>query len=315
MEILKPNDLKKKFDKSWVAAYDKVLTLVDKDNVEIIEYHPCMSGSEWLVNQYRNSSELITDAFRDGNKHVYKATVGKKPLNLKASYNAAGIEEVAIHNNEVKVTHSGLAGAGVGAGMCRGLGKGVNYIELHDVGGGSKIGKATVVTPKLQKVVIGIDDTDTKDEGATWTTAHNIGLELKNEGFEYIDHIIVQLYPNNPYKTQNCVSIGLTFAVPEDKKDKLIERIIELLKRDTLSDKTSIAILEGLNIPDELRKYSIKAKTGMVSVDEAEDLAKKLNIDLIEVTGSQGKIGALAALGLYDNPKEAVKIYSRNNDK
>ena len=61
---------------------------------------------------------------------------------------------IVVDGDEVKVTHAGLAGAGVGAGMCRGMGKGVKYIELIESGGGSKVGKATVVTPKLEKVVI-----------------------------------------------------------------------------------------------------------------------------------------------------------------
>ena len=74
--------------------------------------------------------------------------------------------------------------------MCRGMGEGVKYIELLKEGGGSKVGRARVVTPKLEKVVIGVDDTDVKDAGATWTMAHNLGVELKNEGFEYLDHVI-----------------------------------------------------------------------------------------------------------------------------
>ena len=63
--------------------------------------------------------------------------------------------------------------------MCRGMAKGVKRVELYDIGGGSKVGRAAVVTPKLQKVVIGIDDTDTKQEGATWTLANNVGNELQ----------------------------------------------------------------------------------------------------------------------------------------
>ena len=51
--------------------------------------------------------------------------------------------------------------------MCRGMAEGVNHVELYDVGGGSKVGRAAVVTPRMQKLVIGIDDTDTKEEGAT----------------------------------------------------------------------------------------------------------------------------------------------------
>ena len=309
MEILKPDELREKFQDPWIAPYEKVLTMVDGDKVEIVEYHPCISGSHWLLHQYRNNSELIDSAWRDGNKHVYKCHTGRSPLDLKASFNAAGIDEIKVEGNEVKVTHAGLAGAGVGAGMCRGMGEGVKYIELIEVGGGSKVGKATVVTPKLEKVVIGIDDTDTKDAGATWTMAHNLGCELKNEGFEYLDHIIVQLYPHNPHKTQNCVSIALTFAVESSKKKDLIKRVIEILKRDTLSDKTSIAVLEGLEIPKKLRQYSIATKSGMMSVDEAEKVARELDIPLIAVTGNQGKVGALAALGLYDDVEEAVKAY------
>ena len=207
MEILKPEELKEKFSDPWIAPYEKVITMVDGDTVELIEYHPCPSGSHWLLYQYQHSSELIMSARRDGNKHVYMCKTGRKPIDLKASINAAGIEEIVVDDekNEVKVTHGGLAGAGVGAGMCRGMGEGVKYVELLEVGGGSKEGKATVVTPKYEKLVIGIDDTDVKDAGATWTMAHNIGSQLKDEGFEYLDHIICQLYPHNPHKTQNCI--------------------------------------------------------------------------------------------------------------
>ena len=250
-------------------------------------------------------------ARRDGNKHVYMCKTGRKPIDLKASINAAGIEEIVVDDekNEVKVTHGGLAGAGVGAGMCRGMGEGVKYVELLEVGGGSKEGKATVVTPKYEKLVIGIDDTDVKDAGATWTMAHNIGSQLKDEGFEYLDHIICQLYPHNPHKTQNCVSIALTFAVLEEDKERLIERLIEILKHDTLSDKTAIAILEGIGIPEKLREYAMATKTGMMDVETAEKVADELGIPLIAVTGEQGKVGALAALGLYDDCDEAVKVY------
>ena len=225
----------------------------------------------------KNNSDLIDSAYRDGNKHVYSCHIGCAPLDLKASFNAAGIDEIVVDGNEVKVTHAGLAGAGVGAGMCRGMGEGVKYIELLKEGGGSKVGRARVVTPKLEKVVIGVDDTDVKDAGATWTMAHNLGVELKNEGFEYLDHVIVQLYPHNPHKTQNCVSIALTFAVPE-----------------------------------KLRQYSIATKSGMMDIETAEATAKELDIDLIAVTGDQGKVGALAALGLYNDVEEAVKVYDKS---
>lgn len=309
MEILTPRDLKHKFQDPWVAPYQKVLTMVDGDMVEIVEYHPCISGSQWMIYQYQRSSNIVLKARRDGNRHTFLVKVGKSDLSLKASLHAAGIEEVSVEGDEVKVIHAGLAGAGVGAAMCRGMAEGVKRVELRDVGGGSKVGRATVVTPRLQKVVIGIDDTDTKEEGATWTLAHNVGVELVKRGYQYLDHITVQLYPHNPNKTQNCVAIALVFAVEPDEKDKLVKEVVELLKEDTLSDKTAIAVLEGIKVPKKLRSYAEAAKKSMIAVEEAEKVAESEGVELVEVTGNQGKIGALAALGVYNDIEEAVKVY------
>jgi len=309
MEILTPHDLKDKFQDPWIAPYQKVLTMVDGDQVEIVEYHPCISGSQWMIYQYQRSSDIVLKAKRDGNRHTFLVKVGKSNLSLKPSLHAAGIEEVSVEGDEVKVVHAGLAGAGVGAAMCRGMAEGVKRVELQDIGGGSKVGRATVVTPRLQKVVIGIDDTDTKEEGATWTLAHNVGAELTKQGYQYIDHITVQLYPHNPNKTQNCVAIALVFAVEPGKKDKLVQEVVELLKKGTLSDKTAIAVLEGIPVPEKLRSYGESAKTSMLTLEDAERVAEEVGVELMEVTGSQGKIGALAALGMYDDIEEAVKVY------
>jgi methanogenesis imperfect marker protein 11 len=280
--------------------------MVDGDQVEIVEYHPCIGGSEWVVYQYKRSSNLVKMSKRDGNKHTFLVNTGKSDMNLKASFSAAGIEEVTVEGDEVKVVHAGLAGAGVGAAMCRGMAEGVKRVELYDIGGGSKVGRAAVVTPKLEKVVIGVDDTDTKEEGATWTLANNVGIQLSKLGFEYLDHIIV---PHNPNKTQNCVAIALVFAVKPGERDKLIENARRLLKESTLSDKTSMAILDGIGIPEKLREYSMAAKTSMITLEEAEKAGKDIGIQFVEVTGAQGKIGALGALGLYDDIKEAARVY------
>ncbi len=309
MEILTPEDLKEKFKDPWIAPYKKVITMVDKDLVEIVEYHPCIGGSEWMVYQYERSSNIVKSAKRDGNKHTYLAEIGKSDLDLKASFSAAGIEEISVEGDEVKVVHAGLAGAGVGAAMCRGMAEGVKRVELYDIGGGSKVGRAAVVTPKLQKIVIGIDDTDTKEEGATWTLANNVGIELSKMGFEYINHVIVQLYPHNPNKTQNCVSIALVFAIKPGDRKRIIEETRKLLKKHTLSSKTAIAVLDGIIIPERLKKYAEAAKKSMISLEEAEKAAEEIGIQLVEVTGAEGKIGALAALGLYDDINEAVKVY------
>lgn len=263
-----------------------------------------------MITQYKQTSPLITDAKRDGNKHTYYVNKGKTELNLKPSYQAAGIQEASIEEDEIRIVHAGLAGAGVGAAFCRGKADGVIRIELLDKGGGSKVGRAAIITPKLKKVIIGLDDTDIPTEGATWTLANNIANEIQEEkGYHYLEHITCQLYPNNPNKTKNCVSIILVFAVKEEEKEDLISSVKSKLKEKTLSENTAFVVYEKLEIPEAVQQYGLEAKKSMKYLDEAKRIAEENNIRVEYVTGEGGLIGALAAIGLYNKPEEYAKVY------
>ncbi|WP_455645744.1 methanogenesis marker protein 11 [Methanosphaera sp.] len=313
MEILTPEELKEKYDDAWITPYHEILTITDNDEeeIELIEYHPCPIGSDWMITQYKQTSPLILDAKRDGNKHTYYVKKGKTELNLKPSFQAAGIEEATIEDEEVKIVHAGLAGAGVGAAFCRGKASGVERVEIFEKGGGSKVGKAAVVTPKLRKVIIGLDDTDIPTEGATWTLANNVANEIQNEkGYRYLEHITCQLYPNNPNKTKNCVSIILVFAVKEEDKEDLINSLKSKLKEKTLSENTAFVVYDKLEVPEAVQKYGLEAKKSMKYYNEAEQIAAENNIRVEYVTGKAGLIGALAAIGLYNQPEEYAKVYS-----
>lgn len=312
MEILTPEELKEKYTDPWITPYHKILTVTDTDEekIELIEYHPCPIGSDWMITQYKQTSPLITDAKRDGNKHTYYVNKGKTELDLKPSYQAAGIQEASIEEDEIKIVHAGLAGAGVGAAFCRGKADGVKRIELYDKGGGSKVGRAAIITPKLKKVIIGLDDTDIPTEGATWTLANNIAYEIhKEKGYHYLEHITCQLYPNNPNKTKNCVSIILVFAVKEEEKEDLIQTVKSKLREKTLSENTAFVVYEKMEIPQPVQEYALEAKKSMKYLDEAESIAKENDIRIEYVTGKGGLIGALAAIGLYNMPEEYAKVY------
>ncbi|MEE1117137.1 methanogenesis marker protein 11 [Methanosphaera sp.] len=312
MEILTPDELKEKYTDPWITPYHEILTVTDTDEekIELIEYHPCPIGSDWMITQYKQTSPLITDAKRDGNKHTYYVNKGKTELNLKPSYQAAGIQEASIEEDEIRIVHAGLAGAGVGAAFCRGKADGVIRIELLDKGGGSKVGRAAIITPKLKKVIIGLDDTDIPTEGATWTLANNIANEIQEEkGYHYLEHITCQLYPNNPNKTKNCVSIILVFAVKEEEKEDLISSVKSKLKEKTLSENTAFVVYEKLEIPEAVQQYGLEAKKSMKYLDEAKRIAEENNIRVEYVTGEGGLIGALAAIGLYNKPEEYAKVY------
>ena len=127
-----------------------------------------------------------------------------------------------------------MGGGGVGATSCRAAAKGV-LREQCDPSGGGKVASATLWLPRRQRVLIGVDDTDTAEEGATWTLVHNIARAVENEQSVYLSHTIVQLFPV-AYRTKNCVSLVAEFATTEP--ERLVGRFGELLKKYTLSQKT-----------------------------------------------------------------------------
>jgi len=46
----------------------------------------------------------------------------------------------------------------------------------------------------------------------------------------------------------------------------------------------------------------------MISVNDALETANECGVELVKITGERGLIGALAALGLADEPDLAVKV-------
>ncbi len=80
----------------------------------------------------------------------------------------------------------------------------------------------------MQRVLIGVDDTDTPEEGATWTLVHNIARAVEDEQTVYLSHTIVQLYPV-PYRTKNCVGLVAEFATSDP--DGLTARFHQLLEQ------------------------------------------------------------------------------------
>ena len=139
-------------------------------------------------------------------------------------------------------------------------------------------------------VLIGVDDTDTPDEGATWTLVHNIARAVEDEHSVYLSHTIVQLFPV-PYRTKNCVGLVAEFATSEP--EVLVSRFHSLLEQYTLSDKTGMAAYTGFAPSDELHAYGRKVKRGEVNVGL---LASVHDPDLRIVMNGRGIVGAVAAL-------------------
>ncbi|TDA26598.1 MAG: hypothetical protein DSO00_07315, partial [Archaeoglobi archaeon] len=202
-----------------------------------------------------------------------------------------------------------LAGGGIAATVCRGLADDVDGIEILELGGGAKLGKAKIRLKKYSKVIIGVDDTDNKEKGATWALVNEIAFKLEKAGYgHYLLHTITQLYTKNPAKTTNCVSISVTFAT--ERPEELVGAFRKELERTTLSDNTGMVAYRKILIPEKLRKYGEKVKSQIVELEEAKRIAEELGIETFVITGERGLIGAVAALAFSNSPEEAVRIYA-----
>ena len=301
-------------EKKWISPYKRVVALVDEyaGVVELVEDHArgvCIGGAAWAFYHYPKNSPLIITSRREGARLYYTLKIGATKTDLKPSYAPATIEKVEVLEEDVRIMYSGLAGAGVASVMSRALATNVKAIEVYEWGGGGRRGKASIIVPKKVKVRVGVDDTDSFDEGATWSLVNEIACELEARGIgDYLDHVILQLYPKNPFKTQNCVSVGTCFGVEPRKVDHMTNFFENLLKENTFSQETGMASLLGISTRKDLLDYSLKARVSMVSLEEAYRVAETCGVKLKPVTGSRGLIGALAALPFIGNPDEAVRL-------
>jgi tRNA(Ile2) C34 agmatinyltransferase TiaS len=82
------------------------------------------------------------------------------------------------------------------------------------------------------------------------------------------------------------------------------------LEKGTYSEHTGMAVYRGINPPELVRDFSVRAKTELLELADAERAAVAGKVDLLPITGQRGLIGALAAIGFASDPDEAVKVYA-----
>lgn len=291
----------------YTVPYRGIYAICDERNekAEIIEHSNCYSGARWSLHHYAKSP-AVTSAFAYGEYMRYTVNIGKSTLQLKSSVAAAGIESVLcdVEHNEVEITYMGIGGGGIGATKCRALAKGVTRYDITEAGGG-KTGVGKIYVPRRERVLIAIDDTDSCEEGATWTLTHNIAETVGNDDAVYLSQALVQLFPV-PEKTQNCMSAILEFGCTDQKaKEKLIADIKALLLKYSVSENTGMLVYSGFAVSDNLKEYSHRGRTERIPREKAIETAQRNGVEII--LDGNGIIGALAAFAWFARPEESVK--------
>ncbi len=288
----------------YIIHYPQIIAVADEtgNRVELIEFFDCVGGAMWSKHHYAQSP-VVEDVRCVGSTMRYLLKPQTVDLALEGSRFPAGISACTVDKSEIAVTYIGMGGGGVGAAACRSDARGV-IRSRSDPAGGGKVAGATIWMPRMQRVLIGVDDTDTPEEGATWTLVHNIAKAVEDEHSVYLSHTIVQLFPV-AYRTKNCVGLVAEFATTDPAG--LTERFHALLKKYTLSQKTGMAVYTGFSPSEELLAYGRKVKRGEVEPGLIEQIRDK---NLTIIMNGRGITGAVAAIPFFTRYEEALELCS-----
>lgn len=309
---LTPEEVHARYGDHWCRGF---LTLVDEEvgMVRIVEECTVKGTVEWDMWNRRRASGIVKDVSVEGTTLTMDAAIGEEEPRFgpaASELGAQALRAVEVHEGEVHTKWMGLAGAGYALKVCLAQAPGVKRARFGGTGGtgGAHLAEVEVVTPVMRRLLVGIDDTDTKEEGATWALGLRLGRSMPVGRF--LEHRLVQLNPKVPEKTTNCVATCLSFAIAPEEIDEAKAYAFEFVEDQSFSDNSSVAFLEGLKVPEEVREFGMRAKGEFLSWEEAERIAAGAGVDLRTVTGKQGHIGALAALGCYEMGAAAAALPS-----
>jgi methanogenesis imperfect marker protein 11 len=309
-QVLKPGEVEGKYGKLFCRG---VYTMVDEaeGTARIIEECSAKGPVEWDAVNRRRAGGAITDIRVEGTTLIMDTIIGEREVRFgpaSKDLGGQGLKSLKVEGDMVKTTWVGLAGASVGIGACLPQGPGTieaTYPDDARVGGANRI-EVTIATPKMIRVVFAVDDTDTKEKGASWVLMLKAAREAPVG--HLLVHKIVQLNPNVKEKTTQCVAVGVSFAVVEKDFPELRRHFIEYIKKGTFSQNTVLAIIKGLRIPEIVRDYGQRAKREVLTIEDAEYAARKGGVELVEITGPRGAIGAVAGIGCHDLGIEAAGL-------
>jgi methanogenesis imperfect marker protein 11 len=300
--ILTREDLERRHGPMFARRF---ITMVDEKagRAKLIEECCAQGPVEWDAMNRLRARGAIEHVEVMGTTLVMDTIIGEGPVRFgPVSKDTGGqaLRSVVVKGDKVETTWLGLAGASVGVGACLPQAQGVEKIEFlsDEEVGGSRSVEIRLTTPLHRRLLIGIDDTDTKEKGATWAMGLRLAREMPHGIF--LTHKIVQLNPKAPQKTTNCASTAMSFAVLPDKMDDAVSWAERFVSENTFSDQTAMAIYDSLEIPRRLVKFGADAKETILSIQDAEHAAEGTGVEVRAVTGLRGTIGALAAIGCFD---------------
>ena len=150
---------------------------------------------------------------------------------------------------------------------------------------------------------VGLDDTDSSSGMCTTYLAAVLIDEIRSKfglnlaGFPRL----IRLNPNCPYKTRGNAALSFRIRASPDAipriKELVLRRVGEMAMLDDPGTESGVAFFVGEEPPVLLREFSSKVVREMVTIEEADEVARDLGIEVHKFKSGRGIIGALAAIG------------------
>src|SRR5208283_4222410 len=177
--------------------------------------------------------------------------------------------------------------------------EGIVRVELSQTGG---IVEGNVWTQALTHLTIGVDDTDSKEGGATFALALALLTHISaGRTVLPISHHVVMLNDKIINKTAGNSASYIEVAVQPSRIERVMAKSRDFVENEALSPEWGLAFLTGMTIPQNLREYGRKVREEVVDRATAEEAAQKSGAVL---SGGNGVIGALGAVALAWLPHE-----------
>jgi tRNA(Ile2)-agmatinylcytidine synthase len=144
---------------------------------------------------------------------------------------------------------------------------------------------------------IGLDDTDSRKGMCTTYIGAVIVRKLREKGIQVFDFPrLIRLNPNIPWKTRGNCAICILCESKPSAEEIALRTVEELAELEVESTNPGVVFYEGGEIP-ELEEFSRRTVQEVVTIEEAEQLAKKVGAEIHKFKLGRGIIGALAAIG------------------
>ena len=284
------------------TACRRIFTAADGDIVEIV--HECLSSACAAFCGYHHAlgGGAHLRVSRDGTLLREFLPFGEHEVRVGLyPHPAVAISGVYRDGDQIIQKIRSVGGPAFSLTGMMGRARGVLGIEVTRDGACTE---GWIRTKALTHLTIGLDNTDSPEDGATFALAIALLEHLGGfSGVFPICHQVAMLFPGVREKTAGNSCSAIELAIEPEIIEEISAETVRFVGDESVSSAWGVAIRAGLRTPEYLRFFGLKSRKQVVTMMETMDIAARSSVFL---SGGEGVIGALAAVALSGLPSQIL---------